>query len=74
MGHAEDWRDFPPTPPKKSTARPVVGPPSTPPPPESSTVPDDLFGPVPHADGDRVVDTDLLRFPEWPKAEPTATP
>ena len=71
MGHAEDWRDFPPTPPKKSTARPVVGPPSTPPPPESSTVPDDLFGPVPHADGDRVVDTDLLRFPEWPKAEPT---
>ena len=53
MGHAEDRRDFPPTPLKKSTE------------------PDDLFGPVPAADVDRSADLDLLRFPEWPKAEPT---
>ena len=53
MGHAEDRRDFPPTPRKRSTA------------------PDDWFGQVPPADVDRDVDLDLLRFPEWPKAEPS---
>ena len=53
MGHAEDRRDFPPTPRKNSTE------------------PDDLFGPVPAADVDRSADLNLLRFPEWPKAEPT---
>ena len=35
------------------------------------TLPDDLFDPVPPAEVEASDDLDLLRFPEWPKAEPT---
>ena len=35
------------------------------------TLPDDLFDPGPPAEVEASDDLDLLRFPEWPKAEPT---